>query len=588
MTLKSADTGTCQMQRKPRSVEPRPAERSERHLSVGSMLEWLRVLVLAMVALSCAGVGWAQDVDASAGGASETPLPTLEELQAAGATIGEIRIVVGNVFDTTDPREDSTLFRSANKLHITTRAQVIERRLLLRRGDRLTVQAIEESERVLRTARYLYDVRIRPLAYRDGVVDLEVATRDTWTLYPSISVSRSGGANKSEVSINELNLLGTGSEVSFGYFRDVDRSGQTLDFGNDNLFGRWVALQFGIGRNSDGSRDALSLVRPFYQLDARWAAGIKAVSDDRLEPVYTAGEQTSEYRAKEQSAEVFGGWSRGLVDGWVQRYTLGLSLQDNVYGLEPGSLPPPDLPPDEKLVGPYLRYQVIEDRYLKTENRNQMGRPEFFAVGLNSTLQLGWASTGLGSTYDALLYQGTVSRGYELRGDQTLLAAASIKGQLTDGEVRRQQFGAGAKYYLPHHRRWVFYASASGDLLTQPDPSDVLYLGGDNGLRGYPLRYQGGTQRALFTVEERLYTAAFPWRLFRVGAAAYMDVGRAWGGDNTNTVNPGWLANVGVGLRFFSVRTGFGNVLHLDLAAPINPTDDLDSVQVLLRGRASF
>jgi hypothetical protein len=164
MTLKSADTGTCQMQRKPRSVEPRPAERSERHLSVGSMLEWLRVLVLAMVALSCAGVGWAQDVDASAGGASETPLPTLEELQAAGATIGEIRIVVGNVFDTTDPREDSTLFRSANKLHITTRAQVIERRLLLRRGDRLTVQAIEESERVLRTARYLYDVRIRPLA----------------------------------------------------------------------------------------------------------------------------------------------------------------------------------------------------------------------------------------------------------------------------------------------------------------------------------------------------------------------------------------------------------------------------------------
>ena len=31
-------------------------------------------------------------------------------------------------------------------------------------------------------------------------------------------------------------------------------------------------------------------------------------------------------------------------------------------------------------------------------------------------------------------------------------------------------------------------------------------LGGDTGLRGYPLRYQNGNQRALFTVEERLYT----------------------------------------------------------------------------------
>jgi hemolysin activation/secretion protein len=552
------------------------------------MLERLRAVLVAVIALAGAGAGWAQDGTASAAAASDAPLPTLEELQAAGATIGEIRIVVGNIFDTSDPREDKALFRGANSLHIATRPGVIERRLLFKRGDRLTVHAIEESERLLRSARYLYDVRIRPVAYRDGVVDLEVATRDTWTLYPSISASRSGGANKAEVSINEVNLFGTGSAVSFGYFKDVDRSGRSLDFSNDNLFGRWTALQFSIARNSDGSKDAVSVVRPFFELDARWTAGLKALSDDRLEPVYTAGEQTSEYRARERSAEAFGGWSRGLIDGWVQRYTLGFSLQDNAYQFEPGRVPPPNLPPDEKLVGPYFRYQVVEDRYQKTENRNQMGRPEYFAIGLNSTLQLGWASTDFGSSYDALLYQGTISRGFELLDDHTLLAAARIDGQYTGGEVRRQQVGASAQYFLPHHRRWVFYASMAGDVLTNPDPSDILYLGGDNGLRGYPLRYQSGTQRALLTLEERLYTGAFPWRLFRIGAAAYVDVGRAWGGSNTNTANPGWLANLGIGLRFFSVRTGFGNVLHLDLAFPVNPTSDIDSVQLLIRGRASF
>lgn len=520
--------------------------------------------------------------------AAETPIPSLAELESAGATIGEIRIVVGNVFDTSDPRENNSLFRGANTLHELTRPGVIERRLLFRRGERLTVQAIEESERVLLGARYLYAVRIRPVAYRDGVVDLEVATRDTWTLYPSISASRSGGADKVEVSINELNLLGTGSAVSFGYFKDVDRSGRALDFSNDNLFGHWTALQFSIARNSDGSTDAVSLVRPFFELDARWSAGVKALSDDRIEPVYTAGELTSEYRARKRSAEAFGGWSRGLVAGWVQRYTLGVSFEDKAYRLEPGRAPPPNLPPDEKLVGPYLRYQLVEDRYQKTQNRNQMGRPEYFAVGLNSTVQLGWASTGLGSSEDALLYQGKVSRGFELLGDQTLLAAASIEGRFTDGEVRRQQFGASAQYFLPHHRRWVFYASVAGDLLTRPDPSDILYLGGDNGLRGYPLRYQGGTQRSLLTLEERLYTEAFPWRLFRIGAAAFVDVGRAWGGSNTNTANPGWLADVGIGLRFFSVRTGFGNVLHVDLAFPVNPTPDIDRVQLLVRGQASF
>jgi hypothetical protein len=36
------------------------------------------------------------------------------------------------------------------------------------------------------------------------------------------------------------------------------------------------------------------------------------------------------------------------------------------------------------------------------------------------------------------------------------------------------------------------------------------------------------------------------------------------------------------------VRTAFGNVLHMDVAFPINPAGDVDSVQFLLRGRASF
>ena len=48
-------------------------------------------------------------------------------------------------------------------------------------------------------------------------------------------------------------------------------------------------------------------------------------------------------------------------------------------------------------------------------------------------------------------------------------------------------------------------------------------IGGDNGLRGYPLRYQSGTARALFTVEERFYSNWQPLKLFDVGAAAFVD-----------------------------------------------------------------
>ena len=217
-----------------------------------------------------------------------------------------------------------------------------------------------------------------------------------------------------------------------------------------------------------------------------------------------------------------------------------------------------------------------------------IGMPEFIAFGFASTLQLGWASTGLGSSHDALLYTAAVSRGFEPSPDHTLLASAALSGQYTNGRVRKQRFGVVGKYYLSQGKRWLLYAAASGDMLTNPDVLDMLLLGGDNGLRGYPLRYQAGDQRVLVSLEERVYTDLYVWRLFRVGAAAFVDVGRAWGGPHVNTVNPGWLSNAGVGLRIASVRTSLKDVLHIDVAVPFNATPDIKKVQFLVKGKATF
>ena len=114
--------------------------------------------------------------------APSSPLPTLAALEAAGAVIGEIRINTQNVFDPEDPRESGILYRWANALHIKTRPNIIEHALLFQRGEKLSVKRIEETERLLRTNAFIYDVIIQPVAYRDGVVDIEVKTFDTWSL----------------------------------------------------------------------------------------------------------------------------------------------------------------------------------------------------------------------------------------------------------------------------------------------------------------------------------------------------------------------------------------------------------------------
>ena len=98
-----------------------------------------------------------------------------------GATIGEIRVVSRDIFDTGDPKEDYLLFQWANALHIQTRPDVVRRALLFKSGDPVSVRVIEETERLLRGSDYIYDVEFRRVAFRDGVVDIDVVTRDTWS-----------------------------------------------------------------------------------------------------------------------------------------------------------------------------------------------------------------------------------------------------------------------------------------------------------------------------------------------------------------------------------------------------------------------
>ena len=65
-------------------------------------------------------------------------------------------------------------------------------------------------------------------------------------------------------------------------------------------------------------------------------------------------------------------------------------------------------------------------------------------------------------------------------------------------------------------------------------------------------------------------------------------MGRTWGTDVTGQESDGLLKDVGIGLRFGSSRSSFGNVIHVDLAFPLDGGDDIDSVQLLVQTKASF
>jgi len=167
----------------------------------------LRATVAALLACSALAAR-AQDAPAA------RALPSLAELEAAGAIIGEIRIVADDVFNLDDPAENNWLFRLANRVHIQTRPDVIRNQLLFRSGEKLVAQRVLETERLLRGNRYLYQASIRPVEWRDGVVDLEVRTRDSWTLQFGASLESAGGTTTSGARSSEYNLFGTGARLT--------------------------------------------------------------------------------------------------------------------------------------------------------------------------------------------------------------------------------------------------------------------------------------------------------------------------------------------------------------------------------------
>lgn len=177
--------------------------------------------------------------------------------------VGEIRIDTQNVFNLDDPEEDNALFRLANSLHIRTHPSTIQRALLFKSGEPLSARLIEESERLLRGNPYLYDVRIRPVAYRDGVVDIEVTTRDTWTLSPNLRLSREGGNNATSVGLKESNLLGTGITVGVSRTSDIDRDGTEFVVSRSNAFDGRTIVDYRKADFDDGQRRSFTLDRPF-------------------------------------------------------------------------------------------------------------------------------------------------------------------------------------------------------------------------------------------------------------------------------------------------------------------------------------
>ncbi len=539
--------------------------------NAGERAWWLAVLAtLAPAAISCAAV------------------PDAAELERRGAIIGNVLVYPENIFNLEDPKENKALYRLANGVHVRTQPHVIRQQLLFKSGDLYSQRLLDESARILRSARYLYDASVRPIAFHDGRVDVAVTTRDVWTLNPGMSFSRSGGENSTGFELEELNLLGTGTDLSIARKSGVDRDSTLFEYKDRHLFDSWVAVQAAYASNSDGSLRSLDLERPFYSLDSRWSTRLTLLEDEHTEPLYDLGKVVDEFGSHRRLASAAWGWSRGLDNGWVRRWSVGATFDQRQFSEVAGSISASLVPQDRELIYPWLGFELVQDDFDRFTNHDQIGRTEDFYLGTRLKAQLGYADPAYGADRSALIFAAKASHGSGSADGSTLLLSSGVSGRVESGELRNTVIDGAVRYYSKQSERRLFFTTLEASVGRALDLDTQILLGGDNGLRGYPLRYQGGESRALLTVEQRYFTDWYPFRLFRVGAAAFADIGRTWGESAVSTRSQGLLKDVGIGLRFGNSRSGLGNIIHVDLAFPLDGDSSIDDVQILVETKERF
>ena len=492
-----------------------------------------------------------------------------------------------NVFDTSLPEENNFLFRFANRAHITTKPDVILSTLLFSQGSQYNIKDLEESERLLRQQNYLYDARIYAEENCHDEVHVTVVTRDLWTLLPDISFSRSGGENTSRIGFRESNLFGYGKRLSFTATEDKDRNGYLFVYDDPSILSSRYRGRVEYADNSDGERHYLGAYLPFYSIKTKYSYGFYNYANKRVESIYSRNEVISEFIQDSEISDLYYGFAVQAPKQWINRFSIG--LHQEIHSFSPTAYSNLPIADDRDTSYPYIKGQWLQSDYIKVRNFDSIYRTEDLNLGWNIQAKLGYSSKNWADDDSHLIYQFSASRAHFTTENSLWRFSSNIQGEWNTEQNQARNFvsAINIQYYLNTSIQQSWFANLSLTYAKGLTADNQLVLGGETGLRGYPLNYQQGSRSALINIEKRYYWEYDLLQLFKVGGALFFDMGKVTGKTQIETDNS-LLKNVGFGLRFAPSRANAGTVLHLDVAAPINREDNIDSVQWLFTVKNRF
>lgn len=245
-------------------------------------------------------------------------------------------------FSVTDEKKlpKRKLEKFGNSVHLKTKEVTIRNIMLFRKHDKLDSKLLLESERLIRSQRYIREVTIVPvdIPKNKDSIDIKIRVLDSWTLIPTGSLS----STESSAKLTERNILGFGHLISGNIKNRFDTRERAVyaQYSINNIKDTYFRfdLDYANEFNNDSKR-SININRPFYSVIAKNAGGFYFENSLRTEqfPVLdTISLQNVSYDFQEYwYGRAFKINSKSNPERYFTNLILALTYNQKVFGRMP-------------------------------------------------------------------------------------------------------------------------------------------------------------------------------------------------------------------------------------------------------------
>lgn len=442
--------------------------------------------------------------------------------------------------------------KTGNWLHLKSKQLAIKNILLFKRNKAYSLLEIKESERLLRSQKFINRVTIteKLVGPESDSVDVYVRVLDSWSSIPKFSVSSS----RIGIGLKERNFFGLGHQLDYYYSHRTaeKKDANTISYLIPNIKNSFVSTQLNYKNDFENYYSkGIIIERPFYSPLTKWAGGI-AISQNYLKDSIQNTNNayiSQDFKYNNQNLWVGKAFNIFKADAITDRTTnliVSARFSNTDYTIAPSAvLDPINFYTSEKLllsgIGINTR-QFVQERYIFKNGQIEdvpIGRIYGITGGYQYKNQQWRRYLGAQVSFGNYHKWGFLSTNFEIgsyfnksKTEQTTIAfqANYFTNLLEIGKWKIRQF------IKPQITLGINRQNSLGDLLT---------INENNGIQGFNSPVYG-TQKMLLTLQTQSYAPREIWG-FRLNP--YINYSLAMIGNKNNPMQKNQTySKIGIGI----------------------------------------